>query len=73
MQEATVERIGSPVGTTILKAQISKKGMKLKAKGTPWELINVAATIIDNVAVDTQASLEDVIGALIEVLAQEET
>lgn len=71
-QEATTEAIGSPIGTKILSAQVSKNGFKLKASGTNWELLNIAAALIDHVAVAQQTDHEDTIGAVIEILMQDE-
>lgn len=68
--ECIKEVIGSPIGTTLLKVKKTKKGMRVRGHGDPWEMLNIAATIIDNVAVDQQVPLEDVIGAIAEILFQ---
>ena len=70
--EAIAEPLGNPIGTVILKAQVSNNGFKLKASGTHWELLNVAAAIIDHISVDSQTTLEDTIGAMVEILMQED-
>lgn len=70
--EATKEPIGSPVGTKIIKAVVSNQGLKMKVKGTSWEQLNVAAALVDNVCVTEQASIEDAIEALVEILLQKE-
>lgn len=69
-QECIKEPIGSPVGTVLLKVKKTPSGIRLRGKGDPWEMLNIAATIIDNVAVDTQIQIEDVIGAIAEILFQ---
>lgn len=69
---ATKEMLGSPIGTKIIKAVVSKQGVKMKVGGTPWEQLNVASALINNVCVTEQASIEDAIEALVEILLQEE-
>lgn len=72
VEEVVVETLGSPVGTKIVKAMISNKGLKMKVKGTPWEQLNVAAALVDNVCTTQQATIEDAIEALVEILLQAE-
>ena len=72
VEEATAEPIGSDIGTVVIKASVSNKGLKMKVKGTAWEQLNVAAALIDNVCVTEQASIEDAIEALVEILLQKE-
>ena len=66
----TKEPIGSDEGTILCVVTKTKGGISLEANGSPWEMLNIAATIIDTVSVQTQTSIEDTIGAFVEILAQ---
>ncbi len=70
--EGTKEYIGSPVGTILVKAKRKKKGMSINATGKPMELLQVTAVILETIQQQTGASKQDVVGALLEIVYQEE-
>ena len=71
--EATAVKIGSPIGTTIVKAKVKKHGVKVKAKGTPSELLTVAAALIDEVSWVGGVPVEDVLQYVYEQIVGAET
>lgn len=67
--EAVVEKIGSPVGKQICKARVKKDGIKVKAEGTPIELLTVAASIIENIRLSYEGvTLEDIYLTITEMI-----
>ncbi len=66
------EYIGSVPGTVILKVKKKKQGISIKAKGTPMELITVAASIVDEVGLVTHTSLEEVLAEILMLLKDEQ-
>jgi hypothetical protein len=68
MSKASKKRIGSKLGSILLKVKKVKGGFSMKAKAEPMELLNIAATIIDGLATDRQIDHQDVIEAVIEIL-----
>ena len=71
--EATIERIGSPLGKTIVKAKVKKSGVKVKAEGTPQELITVAAALIDEVSWAGSVPVEDVLNYIYNLITGAQT
>ena len=67
-EEVVTEYIGSKVGTVMLKVKKTKSGIKTKADATGFELLQIAAMLIDMVAVDTQTEHDEALGAVIELL-----
>ena len=71
-KEATTEHIGSDEGTVLLKVKKTKTGIKTKADATAFELLQIAAMLIDTVAVDTQTEHYEALGAITELLNTKE-
>lgn len=72
MKEAKAEYIGSPPGTTLIKVKKKPKGISAKIKGTPFELLQIAAVMLETIQDTTGASKKEVVGALLEVVYQDE-
>lgn len=70
--EGTKEYIGSPPGTILVKAKRKKKGMSIQAIGKPFELLQVCAVMLETIQTQTGASKQDVVGALLEIVYQDE-
>ena len=75
--EATAEPLGSSKGTMLLKVKKSKTGMKTQVDASGFELIQIAAMLVDEVAVQSNVPHEEVLGAVAEfiydVIDKEET
>lgn len=71
-KKGTKEYIGSPAGTTLVKVKRKSKGISAKIEGKPYELLQIAALLLDTVQGNTGASKQDVVGALLEIVYQEE-
>jgi len=69
-EEAYTEYLGSEAGTTLLKVKKTKSGIKVKVAGTGYELLQIAAILIDSVAVDTQVPHSEALGAVMEFLEE---
>ncbi len=72
-QEVYTEYIGSKKGTILLKVKKTASGIKTKADATGFELLQIAAMLVDTVSVDTQVPHEEALGAIIEILQGEDT
>lgn len=72
MEEGYKEYIGSPAGTTIIKVKRKKKGMSAKMSGKPFELLHVGAMIIEAVQGQTGADKSEIVGALLEIIYQDD-
>jgi hypothetical protein len=65
-----VEIIGSPKGKKIVKAKAVKGGVKVKAEGTPMELLTVAAVLIDRLMWEHSVPLHEVLLAVEEMIKE---
>jgi hypothetical protein len=72
MKEAEAQPLGNPIGTEILTTTVTEEGLKLDFSGTDWELLNIAATLVDHLSVKRQTAHEETLEAIIEILFQEE-
>ena len=70
--EVMKELMGSEVGTVLLKVKKTKEGTKTKADATAFELLQIAAMLIDTVAVDTQTEHYEALEAIAELLNTKE-
>ena len=68
-REGKKERIGSKEGAILVVATKGFGGIKVETSGTAYELLNVAAILVDNIAVESGVGHEETIGAFIELLA----
>lgn len=66
------EYIGSPTGTTVIKVKRKKHGLSIKAEGKPFELLQVCAVIVQTVQQQTGCSKQDAVGAMLEIIYQED-
>jgi hypothetical protein len=66
--EVRVERIGSPVGHKVVKAKAVKGGVKVKADGTPMELMTVVAVLLDQVMWDYSVPLHELFQVVEEII-----
>jgi len=66
------EYVGSPDGTTIIKVKKKKHGISAKISGKPYELLQIAALLVETVQTNTGASKQDAVGALLEIIYQED-
>ena len=71
-EKATKEALGSKNGTTLLKVKKTKSGIKVKASTTAYELINILAILIDEVAVSANVSHGETLEAVVELLNMKE-
>ena len=72
-KEATAEPLGSMAGTLLLKVKKGKKGgMRTKVDATGFELIQIAAMLVDEVAVQSNVPHEEVLGSLAELLYEKD-
>ena len=67
-KEATAEPLGSPKGTMLLKVKKSKTGMRTHVDATGFELIQIAAMLVDEVSVQSNTPHEEVLGAVAEFI-----
>ena len=67
-KEAIAEPIGSPIGHKVVRAKSVKGGVKVKAEGTPMEILTVAAVLIDQVMWDYSVPLHEVFSTVEEII-----
>jgi hypothetical protein len=65
-----VEYVGSPKGKKIVKAKATKGGVKVKAEGTPMELLTVAAVLIDKLMWENNIPLHEVLRAVEQLIEE---
>ena len=70
-QPVEVEVIGSPKGTKIVKAKAVKGGVKVKAEGTPMELMTVASVLINQVMWEKAVPLHELLLMVEEMIKEE--
>ena len=71
-EEAFAEALGSKEGTLLLKVKKKRGGYKTKVDATGFELIQIAAMLVDEVAVQSNVPHEEVLGSLAEILYTKE-
>lgn len=71
IEEAQVEYIGSPKGTKIVRAKAVREGVKVKAEGTPMEILTVTAILTNQLMWDTNLPLHEVFQAIEELIKEE--
>ena len=71
MEEAYTEPLGSKDGTLLLKVKKKKGGFKTKASATGFELLQIAAMLIDTVSTESNVPHAEALGAVTELLQGE--
>ena len=71
MKEAIKERIGSDIGTVVVKCTVTDKGLMTEIGGQPNEVLHLTAELIDDLAVRHNIQHEAIFYMLIDVLFAE--
>ena len=69
-EEASRELIGSPIGSKIVRAKAVRGGVKVKAEGTPMEIVTVAAVLLDKIMWEHTIPLHEVFGIVEELIRE---